>query len=1314
MDVKDGTTTFSFIDFHRDRMKWEGESAGYGLFNLLDDNMDVETCEALTSNGEIVDECIKDGMSKQPDDSAESKADNAGSSDVILKNSSITNGCPDTSAMGEEVDAAKSVNGTSDASAMDEGRLTDKPSSEGDVVSVAEDSSKGNSEGLECGDSQQDSTPDEDTERTEPSEPSEDFQLPDGKGSDSVKSKETNSEDSTPSSTPRRTLKKKSKKVSKLSIMHAIAERLSGQAKGDFKGATRTEPKGDGESNASDSTSEAMDERLPQDSKDFSEADQKPASPAKESGSSKKPGNTCAVCSAVKGLRYQVLYQGKTQFLCSDVCFKTFRSKQKLAPKKPAERDRCAVCQKEHTDCTGYYSSFGPCKPLCSADCLEKHQKLQRPKRICAQCQQCVEATEQKPTFLVWETMEFCAEECLRKYQSANGSHCSHCRSTVNQLSLGKYCVRFGADIRQFCSGKCLEEFKRGLKVCCLCQKDLTKQVEGFLAPVGEKGHFKDFCSQECLERYERMNAFNAGNLVAHKCSACSTESTTKYQVDYSDASHRLCSDACVSKFRYANKIKMVVCENCHKLYDNTDDKSSSLYYDNVCLQFCTKACVNLFVLSHRKIVPCAWCKVKKYNFDMIERVESATTSHLFCSLNCVNLFRVNQNASSSRIIRCDFCFKMLPAQYHLTMSDASIRNFCCYKCVITFQNQFKNLPLLTTTSPTVAQPTVGKSQTTTETGSTTTPVITNIRSLAPVPVVPTSMQAASEISTSAANAVRTPPALTAMPKVVSASVLTPSNSSTDASPKVVTRAPSIAVSTTATSVTLPVPVVTTTNTLALTVPSTKDATTVAAGQSEREVIIQLPFPKLLRNKSVLCRPQMVTKAAFCRPVPCHKEIQTDMQTQTGSEGGPARLIPVPVPIYVPAPMHMFSYAVPSPLPIPIPVPVPIFLPTTKDTTEQILETLKEFREQMKNDKFDEVLLAIARSMAESSMKPSSESKASDEPSCGKPEKRAASDEADVDLSNKKMRTSEDEMETSDCIPVTAEAVKTHESLDSAAAVKAWQDWVQKKNAELEKSSLSGKRQLKLFKTNLLGMTPEELNYALCLFIKEVRLRDGTTPSPCCIYLQCLGIQQYLHEQGRQDNIFADPQYEMFTGCFHGIFSQAHDLSGHSREHIREEVLWQAKQLGDHSPVVLLNTLMYFNVKYFRLHTVDQHLQLSLADVSEQEQETPEGQPVKILRSTAVCQEEGSEHRYFDQPQNLENPQRCPVKLYELYLSKCPDTVKSQQGTYYMLPERTCNAESAVWYSCSPLGKDTISRMLTRFSIVEEVKDVSSKLICPA
>ena len=35
----------------------------------------------------------------------------------------------------------------------------------------------------------------------------------------------------------------------------------------------------------------------------------------------------------------------------------------------------------------------------------------------------------------------------------------------VVAASLGKYCVRFGSDIKQFCSNVCLEDYKKGLKV---------------------------------------------------------------------------------------------------------------------------------------------------------------------------------------------------------------------------------------------------------------------------------------------------------------------------------------------------------------------------------------------------------------------------------------------------------------------------------------------------------------------------------------------------------------------------------------------------------------------------------------------------------------------------------------------------------------------------------------------------------------------------------------------------------------------------------------------------------------------------------
>lgn len=77
------------------------------------------------------------------------------------------------------------------------------------------------------------------------------------------------------------------------------------------------------------------------------------------------------------------------------------------------------------------------------------------------------------------------------KYQQELGSYCANCKGNVQPASLGKYCVRFGYEVKQFCCSSCLEEFKKGLKVCSFCQKDMSAGAEGFLAPVGEKGTFK-------------------------------------------------------------------------------------------------------------------------------------------------------------------------------------------------------------------------------------------------------------------------------------------------------------------------------------------------------------------------------------------------------------------------------------------------------------------------------------------------------------------------------------------------------------------------------------------------------------------------------------------------------------------------------------------------------------------------------------------------------------------------------------------------------------------------------------------------------
>lgn len=48
-------------------------------------------------------------------------------------------------------------------------------------------------------------------------------------------------------------------------------------------------------------------------------------------------------------------------------------------------------------------------------------------------------------------------------------------------------------------------------------------------------------------------------------------------------------------------------------------------------------------------------------------------------------------------------------------------------------------------------------------------------------------------------------------------------------------------------------------------------------------------------------------------------------------------------------------------------------------------------------------------------------------------------------------------------------------------------------------------RKMKLFKTDLLQLTADELNYSLCLFVKEVRKPNGAEYAPDTIYYLCLG-----------------------------------------------------------------------------------------------------------------------------------------------------------------------------------------------------------------
>ncbi len=286
--------------------------------------------------------------------------------------------------------------------------------------------------------------------------------------------------------------------------------------------------------------------------------------------------------------------------------------------------------------------------------------------------------------------------------------HCSNCYKNVSDAARGKYVMSVKGLYKFFCQNSCERDFRKRLKMCSYCEKDVRNDPNALRSSVS--GELKDFCSQTCLKKYEKrekgddpdkdddVEIVGTSKMTSYKtrgatgkatCSVCGKMAPIKHEVNFDNKAHKLCGEPCFAAFRFANKLSMNMCENCGTYCYAEGNNPQSIQFEGSLKKFCSIKCIDTFKKAKHKIVACAWCHTKKSNFDMIERVDANNKYQMFCTLNCLSLYRVNLQATSNQNVPCDQCRKMAPAQYHLTMSDASVRNFCSYNCVMAFQGQF-------------------------------------------------------------------------------------------------------------------------------------------------------------------------------------------------------------------------------------------------------------------------------------------------------------------------------------------------------------------------------------------------------------------------------------------------------------------------------------------------------------------------------------------------------------------------------------------------------------------------------------------------
>ncbi|KAG7501391.1 zinc finger MYM-type protein 4-like [Solea senegalensis] len=966
----------------------------------------------------------------------------------------------------------------------------------------------------------------------------------------------------------------------------------------------------------------------------------------------------CSMCNRYCISKHEVIHQDAIHKVCSDHCYLRFCNIHSLS--------LCINCHSCY-DIPIMLLTGGVLKKLCSADCLAQIKKKILMPQLCAMCHTSKPISDMMENKSSDDVVElFCSSSCVMasKIQtvSATGAEleCDNCKkNTVPACHL----AMADASFRNFCSLTCAMNYKETLSKSNQQEAQKEPSAATKLTETSDQTHDPPKLPDELL-------CANCQHIIKNKPKLVQEVGKVNF----------LCSLTCCEVFKQSNNItgKCEYCQSVRPVYD-----VQRVNNKDCC--FCSEGCKVIFCKNREnewgKCCPsCAYCSSLSITLVTARYGERDED---FCSEDCSSKY----NKVFSCVAKCDTCGRKGELKKSLSLLG-HVMHFCNLNCLLHFCRkmvQMKNAAPVSLSSASVEPPE-------------SSPVISNVISLAGY---------LAQYNKAKAN----------QTKQQDKQQCTP-------------------------------------------LPETKvdsASTTVIQTKVFGHASVQTET-KELKNKSLLCTPLVHNKGVSCTTATAETEAQTDNFFPK------VIVLPIPVPVYVPLPMNMYSQYTPQPVALPLPLPVPMFLPepSVNPTDEKIQqEPSKEdldFRckAETKQDNGSKVEDRLtAREMTQIHSEQIFEKDSFTDVSLGsssgshtpaavlqtreEPQSSTSSSPVpphflqifiDVHGNNNNKNTrckietlskaAEEETPQKDCSKVGS--IK-YQKLDCQFGLDAWRRWIQWRKSQID-LDIDSSHSVTL-KENILHCSAFELSNALSHFITEGKQADGEPYSPDTLFYLCLSIQQYLFDNDRVENIFSDLIYKKFSTEFIKIlrdFKPPVSGSGLSGSCVEEDFLWECKQLGTYSPIVLLNTLLFFFCKFFGFTTVEQHHQLSFARLRCCSRTGPDKTKTTYLRfsppsSTKEAEsdtdevpakkrkKEENKQNYLEMMENLEDPLRCPVRLFQFYLSKCSDSMRNRSDVFYLLPERRCFPSSLLWFSSTRLDDGPIEAMLMRSLAVQQLRE---------
>ena len=238
--------------------------------------------------------------------------------------------------------------------------------------------------------------------------------------------------------------------------------------------------------------------------------------------------------------------------------------------------------------------------------------------------------------------------------------------------------------------------------------------------------------------------------------------------------------------------------------------------------------------------------------------------------------------------------------------------------------------------------------------------------------------------------------------------------------------------------------------------------------------------------------------------------------------------------------------------------------------------------------------------------------------------------------------------------------------------------------------------------------TNNEINYVLKYFFCEINKVDGTPYPPRTLKEICACIQHHFnYSLHRSISLFKDNDFcelrqvldaVMKKGAKEGLIKPKKQAQVISME--AEDKLWMNGTFGDDTPEKLLRTLIYLLGLHLSLRASQEHRDLEYGEHSQLAlNETKAGEKILIYTERMSKNKQfglrtcNAEPKVTSIHQNMENPDRCVVRLFEKYINHRPEQFgKKGCSAFYLspMPPTQIKSDNQQWYKSVPLGIHSI------------------------